>query len=129
MNFARALFQYFLRKAGLNVQQYIICEPSETLGEDKLKAMLATNDIVNFKVPSLSSGEDKILKEQELVFDGICLFIDDSFADEENKILSGLKAITKAVRQSSACSGRVYRRTPEPEFLKNKRYLQGDEGR
>lgn len=96
-----SLFQYFLRKAGLNVQQYIICEPSETLGEDKLKVMLATNDIVNFKVPSLDSGEDKILKELELVFDGICLFTDDSFADEENKILLGLKTITKAVRQDA----------------------------
>ncbi|SFY08608.1 type IV secretion system DNA-binding domain-containing protein [Ruminococcus sp. XPD3002] len=94
-----SLIQYFLRKFGIIIHQYLIAEPSEGLEEDKLKAMLATNDILNFPVPTLSSGEDKILAEQELVFDGIALITDDCFADEEKKILSGIKTLTKAVRE------------------------------
>ena len=61
--------------------------------------MLATNDTVNFPVTTLSSGEDKILAELKLVFDGIALYIDDCFADEEKEIISGIKTITKAVRE------------------------------
>lgn len=93
-----SLFQHFFRQAGLYVHQYLIVEPSEGLDDDKLKAMLATNDIDNFPVAVLSSGEDKILAELKLVFDGIALYIDDCFADEEKEMISGLKAITRAVR-------------------------------
>lgn len=94
-----SLFQHFFRQAGLYVHQYLIVEPSKGLDDDKLKAMLATNDIDNFPVAVLSSGEDKILAELKHVFDGIALYIDDCFADEEKEIISGIKTITKAVRE------------------------------
>ena len=96
-----SLFQRFLRQAGLHVHQYLIAEPSDGLTEEQLRQMLATNDIENFPVPTLSSGEDKILAEQDMTFDGVALYTDDCFADEEKEMISGLKAITKAVRSEA----------------------------
>ena len=96
-----SLFQHFLRQAGLHVHQYLIAEPSEGLTEEQLRQMLATNDIENFPVPTLSSGEDKILAEQDMTFDGVALYTDDCFADEEDKMRSGIKTIIKRVKEDA----------------------------
>lgn len=96
-----SLFQHFLRQAGLHVHQSLIAEPSEELTEEQLRQMLATNDIENFPVPTLSSGEDKILAEQDMTFDGVALYTDDCFADEEDKMRSGIKTIIKRVKEDA----------------------------
>lgn len=96
-----SLLQFFLRQAGINVTQYLIAEPSDIIGKKELIAMLATNDTDICPVPTLESEAETVLKELGYVFDGIALFTDDSFADEERKRIGSLKAIIKAVRQET----------------------------
>ena len=87
---------YFLEEAGLNVEQIAIIKPSTKCSEDFLTALLATRDITNKDpVPSVESGEKAVLKENELNWDGICLYADRSFVDEEKKVSTGLKTIVR----------------------------------
>lgn len=97
-----SLFQYFLREAGLNIKQFLIAEPSQGMCKEQLVATLATNDTVNFPVPTLGAGEDIIITEQEYVHDGVAVYTDDCFADEEKKMLSGLKSIIRTVKGETA---------------------------
>ncbi|WP_028515312.1 hypothetical protein [Ruminococcus flavefaciens] len=61
-----------------------------------MTALLATRDITNKDpVPSVESGEKAVLKENELNWDGICLYADRSFVDEEKKVSTGLKTIVR----------------------------------
>lgn len=103
-----SLLQFFLRQAGINVTQYLIAEPSDIIGKKELVAMLATNDTDICPVPTLESEAETVLKELGYVFDGIALYTDDSFADEERKRIESLKAIIKVVRQEfiSEATGR-----------------------
>lgn len=94
-----SLLQYFLRQAGINVTQYLIAEPSDTIEKKELAAMLATNDTDICPIPTLESGSETVLKELGYVFDGIALYTDDSFADEEKKRIEGLKTIIRTVKQ------------------------------
>ncbi|MCR4638488.1 DUF87 domain-containing protein [Ruminococcus sp.] len=96
-----SLFQRLFIESGLDIKQFLIAEPSEGLTKDKLKAMLATNDIDNFPIPTLSSSEDKIEAERDLTYDGIALYIDDCFVDDEKKMTSGIKSIIKSVRKDA----------------------------
>ena len=93
-----SLFQYFLRKAGIYIKQYIIVEPSQRMDKDKLVAALATGDTVNYSIPTLGAGEETIIQEQKYVYDGITLYTDDCFLDEEKTVKSGLKSIIRKVR-------------------------------
>lgn len=93
-----SLFQFYLRQAGLDIKQFLIAEPSQGFDKDKLTATLATNDTVNFPVPTLGAGEDVIMAEQEYVYDGIAVYTDDCFADEEKEMLAGLKSIIRIVK-------------------------------
>lgn len=93
-----SLFQYFLREAGLDIKQFLIAEPSQGMDKDKLTVTLATGDTVNFPIPTLGAGEDTIVKEQEYVYDGIALYTDDCFADEEKVMIAGLKIIIRTVK-------------------------------
>ncbi len=101
-----SLLQHFLRNECVNVKQYLIAEPSDTLDEKLLEAMLATSDIINYPVTTLEAGEDNVVREHRLVFDGTVVFKDDSFADGEKKRVDGLKAITRLTRaENSSNSG------------------------
>lgn len=93
-----SLFQYFLRKAGLDIKQFLIAEPSQEMSKEQLVATLATNDTVNFPIPTLGAGEDIIMAEQEYVYDGVAVYTDDRFADEEKEMLAGLKSIIRTVK-------------------------------
>lgn len=93
-----SLLQYFLYIAGIKVRQFLIVEPSDDMGKDKIVATLATNDTVNFPVPTLGAGEDVIIKEQEYVYDGVAVYTDDCFADEEKAMIAGLKCIIRTVK-------------------------------
>lgn len=93
-----SLFQYFLRDAGLNIKQSLIAEPSQGMSKEQIVATLATNDTVNFPVPTLGAKEDIIITEQEYVYDGIAVYTDDCFADEEKTMLAGLKNIIRIVK-------------------------------
>ena len=93
-----SLFQFFLRQAGIDIKQFLIAEPSQGMDKDKLTATLSTNDTVNFPVPTLGAGEDVIMTEQEYVYDGIAVYADDCFADEEKEMLAGLKSIIRIVK-------------------------------
>ena len=93
-----SLFQYFLREAGLNIKQFLIAEPSQGMSKEQIVATLATNDTVNFPIPTLEAGEDTITKELEYTRDGIALYTDDCFADEEKTMLAGLKNIIRIVK-------------------------------
>lgn len=96
-----SLLQFFMRQIGINVKQYLITELSDVIGKNELTAMLATNDTDIFPIPTLESGEETVLRELSYVFDGIALYTDDSFADEERKRIESLKAIIKAVRHET----------------------------
>ena len=93
-----SLFQYFLREAGLNIKQILIAEPSQGMGKEQIVATLATNDTVNFPIPTLGAGEDTITKELEYTHDDIALYTDDYFADEEKTMIAGLKNIIRTVK-------------------------------
>lgn len=93
-----SLFQYFLRDAGLNIEQFLIAEPSQGMSKEQIVATLATNDTINFPVPTLGAKEDIIITEQEYVYDGIAVYTDDCFADEEKTMLAGLKNIIRIVK-------------------------------
>lgn len=93
-----SLFQYFLREAGLNLKQILIAEPSQGMSKEQIVATLATNDTVNFPIPTLGAGENTITKELEYTNDGIALYTDDCFADEEKTMIEGLKNIIRIVK-------------------------------
>ena len=97
-----SLFQYFLREAGLDIKQFLIAEPSQEMSKEQLVATLATNDTINFPIPTLGADEDTIRKELEYTHDGIALYTDDCFADEEKVMLAGLKSIIRNVRGETA---------------------------
>ena len=100
-----SLFQYFSRLFNLNVGQFLLIEPSKGFTESQIEAALATTDIKNFPSVSLDAGAEKILKEIEETYDGVTVFTDSSFADEINKISSGLKAIIQTLKQKSSTKG------------------------
>ncbi|MBQ6944574.1 MAG: type IV secretion system DNA-binding domain-containing protein [Ruminococcus sp.] len=100
-----SLFQHFLHSEGVNICQYLIAEPSEKFTGKMLEVLLATGDIRNYPITTLEAGEDNVIKEYNLVFDGTVLFKDDSFADEENKRSDSLKTITRLVRQEASNDG------------------------
>lgn len=93
-----SLLKYFLYIAGIKVRQFLIAEPSDDMDKDKLVATLATNDTLNYPIPTLGAGEDVIIKEQEYVHDGVAVYTDDCFADEEKAMIAGLKCIIRTVK-------------------------------
>lgn len=96
-----SLLQHFFRNEGVNIKQFLIAEPSDKINANKLAALLATGDIVNYPVTTLEAGKENVINEHCLVFDGIVLFKDDLFADEEKKRVDALKAITRLTRNEN----------------------------
>lgn len=98
--YIRALLLYFLDGAGIHTRDFPCIKPSDNpngVTTEKLTAMLSTNNFHKFSVPTLDSGKNAIEKEYSEVYDGIFLINDSSFADEEDKIIDGVKAITRCV--------------------------------
>lgn len=96
-----SLLQHFFRNEGVNVKQFLIVEPSDKLDTKTLEELLATGDIINYPVTTLEAGKENVINEHCLVFDGIVLFKDDLFADEEKKRVDALKAITRLTRNEN----------------------------
>lgn len=96
-----SLLQHFFRNEGVNVKQFLIVEPSDKLDAKTLEELLATGDIINYPVTTLEAGKENVINEHCLVFDGIVLFKDDLFADEEKKRVDALKAITRLTRNEN----------------------------
>ena len=96
---------YFLEEAELNVEQIAIIKPSSKCSEAFLTAFMATRDITpEDPVPSLESGEGAILRENGYIWDGIALYADRAFCDEEKKVSAGLKSIVR--RNTNGKKGR-----------------------
>lgn len=96
-----SLLQYFFRNEGVNIKQFLIAEPSDKINANKLAALLATGDIVNYPIPTLESKVENIIREHSLVFDGTVIYTDDLFVDEQEKLLSSLKALIRLTRQEN----------------------------
>lgn len=93
-----SLLQFFLNGEGISIRQIAFVESSKDVCVDKLKNMLTTNNIKDYPIPRLEYDTGTVLKELSYVYDGVALFIDSSFADEEDKIRANIKALIKAVR-------------------------------
>ena len=96
-----SLLQHFFRNEGVNIKQFLIAEPSDKVNANKLSALLATGDIINYPIPTLESKVENIIREHSIVFDGTVIYVDDLFVDEQEKHLSSLKAIINLVRQEN----------------------------
>lgn len=96
-----SLLQHFFRNEGVNIKQFLIAEPSDKVNANKLAALLATGDIINYPIPTLESKVENIIREHSIVFDGTVIYVDDLFVDEQEKQLSSLKAIINLVRQEN----------------------------
>lgn len=94
-----SLFLDILNSVNIYPEQFLIVEPSDSIDETKLAAMLATNNIAEYPVPNLESDADSLIKELGYVYDGVALFRDHSFADEEDKVIDGIKVLNRAVRR------------------------------
>ncbi len=95
-----ALLLYFLDGAGIHTRDFPCIKPSDNpngVTTEKLTAMLSTNNFHKFSVPTLDSGKNVIEKEYCEVYDGVFLINDSSFADEEDKIIDGVKAVIRCV--------------------------------
>ena len=66
--------------------------------EDKLTAMLCTNDLSRDAVPELGIGTKKLEAELNQVYDGVAVAIDHCYADDEAAVHEGTKAILNARR-------------------------------
>lgn len=96
-----SLLQHFFRNEGVNIKQFLIAEPSDKVNANKLAALLATGDIINYPIPTLESKVENIIREHSIVFDGTVIYVDDLLVDEQEKQLSSLKAIINLVRQEN----------------------------
>lgn len=96
-----SLLQYFFRNEGVNIKQFLIAEPSDKINANKLAALLATGDIINYPIPTLESKVENIIREHSIVFDGTVIYVDDLFVDEQEKLLSSLKALIRLTRQEN----------------------------
>ncbi len=100
------LMQYFLKQAGINIRDFLCIKPSNMasdLTEEKLTTMFSTNNFHKYPVITLESGEETIKNEYSEVYDGVFLVKDRSFADEEHKIIDGVKAVIRCIRANNAC--------------------------
>ena len=66
--------------------------------EEKVIAMINTNDLTRYAVPELGMGAKALETELNDVFDGVAVVVDHCFADEETAIHEGTKAIIRASR-------------------------------
>lgn len=96
-----SLFLDILNSVNIYPEQFLIVEPSDSVDEAKLAAILATNNIAEYPVPNLESDADSLIKELGYVYDGVALFRDHSFADEEDKVIDGIKVLIRAVRRDT----------------------------
>lgn len=99
------IMPYFLNHAGIFIRDFPCIKPSNMeigLNEEKLTAMLSTNNFHKYPVTTLDSGANAIEQAYSEIYDGIFLLKDQSFADEENKIIDGIKAIIRCIRNSKS---------------------------
>lgn len=73
----------------------LIYTPSASVSEEQLRALLSTNDTQLHRIPSIESSRNVLLKELNLVWDGIAVFTDSSLADESNKVEEPLRILIK----------------------------------
>lgn len=99
------LMQYFLNDAGIIIMDFPCIKPSNTeigLTEEKLISMLSTNNFHEYPVPTLESNIESIEKAHSEVYDGVFLIKDKSFADEEHKIIDGVKSIIRCIQNNNS---------------------------
>lgn len=97
-----SLFRFFLDEVGVCPFQLLVISPSSELNEEKLTAMISTNDIDLYPPPVLEIGKDALIRELGYIYDGVALFVDHSFVDEADKLNSSVKLLVKAVRNDLA---------------------------
>lgn len=85
-----------LRRAGVLGSQVVNVVPSKGCDEQHFVALLVTGDIEHFPVCDLAGGDVELeLAESRC---GTAVFIDHSFADDQNRVSQSLKSIIRAVR-------------------------------
>lgn len=90
-----SLMQYFLNKAGIFTSDFMCVKPSNSLTVEKLTAMLSTSNFHKHPLPTLEADPALIEKEHSEIYDGVFLVTDNSFADEEKKIVNGVKTVIR----------------------------------
>ncbi len=97
--------QYFLNQAGVFIKDFICIKPSNAengLTEEKLTVSLSTNNFHKYPVPTLISSPDSIEQAHSEVYDGVFLVKDNSFADEKNKIINGVKIMIRCAQKNNS---------------------------
>ena len=88
--------KFFISGAGVHNGKIPVLSPSADCTEEALTAFSATRDITEVPLTNLVDGEKAVTAEHGYNCDGVSLFVDYSFADEEKKVIDALKAIIRA---------------------------------
>lgn len=99
------IMQYFLNDAGIFIRDFPCIKLSNTergLTEEKLISMLSTNNFHKYPVPTLESNTESIEKAHSEIYDGVFLVKEKSFADEEDKIIDGIKSIIRCIQNNNS---------------------------
>lgn len=68
----------------------------DRMAEEKLTALLSTNNLTKYAVPELGINANKLEAELNQVRDGVAVVADHCFADESATVRAGTKAIIRA---------------------------------
>jgi len=73
-----------------------IIQPSVGVTEEQLVALLNANDYTKYPTPVLNTGSEKLQEALSEVWDGAAVFVDHSFADEEDRRRDAMKLLLRA---------------------------------
>ncbi|MBQ6040774.1 MAG: hypothetical protein IJL32_08390 [Oscillospiraceae bacterium] len=90
-----SLLMFWLEPIRVRSYSLLIVTPSAGVSEEKLGVLLSTNDTQLHRIPGIESSRKVLLNELNLVWDGIAVFTDSSFADESDKIEEPLRLLIK----------------------------------
>lgn len=80
-----SLLRYYLKKANIGPNTFLILTPSLSVSEELLYALMSTNNIRLHPIPMLDENIKDLTNELCLVWDGIAVFADRTLADEGAK--------------------------------------------
>lgn len=99
------IMQYFLNQAGIFIKDFICIKPSNAengLTEEKLTVSLSTNNFHKYPVPTFISSPDSIEQARSEVYDGVFVVKDNSFTDEKNEIINGVKTMIRCAQKNNS---------------------------
>ncbi len=93
-----------LERAGVKNRRVLFVSPSKDLDAEKLAIMFETDDPDRFPAPALDAKN--IREELQDTWDGVAVFVDRLFPDEEDKRTSAVKSLLRAQQGEFAEKGR-----------------------